>query len=356
MIYITSVMSIVIAMIFCSYKNSKISFTRNKNVILYFSFGVIILISALRNVNVGVDTKSYLQHFYLIANTSIIDIITTYKYLGFEIGYNLLCKSFSFIFPNYYVFQMFISFIYCYGMMKFIKNNTYNVYLCIILFLGLELFTYSLNISRQMLAVMILCHAWNYLIKDKFTKSVLLFFLALTFHATSVVFVLVYIVYKLRNKQYIFYTIPFFLVLFSFNYQLIIGIFKKYFPYYINYYVNERNIQSAGSIIIVWLIIGVLSIYIIYNKKNLIIKDKLYATFSLVYIFCNVVGLSFNYFERIGIYFLPFVLLLFDRYYVLIDTKKLKFLYFFGTATCFLVLFFITVLTSSQYQYSFFIT
>lgn len=349
MIYYIAVIIIVILAALCFIMNGKINFMRNRNLFLFFSFFVFFMLSAFRSVDVGVDTKTYEKHYNIILNTSISDICANYDFNSMELGYNLLCKLSSYIVPNYYFWQLIVSALFCFGMYKFIKNNGENYYMAFSVFLGSGLFLNSLNISRQMLAVMFAVNAWSYMKRRENLASIICILLASLFHISALIFGLAYIIWMLRKVRLVYYIIPIVSILTVFNYEWIIELGRIVFPQFNSYYFNVKPIQEAGMIWCVWLIIILIS-FIVLFKKNLNSEAKLIGIFALIYVSCNLVGLQFNYFERIGLYFLPFVILLFDEF-LRVLANKYRFVYVIGVSTCYLILFLISS-QSMQYAYN----
>lgn len=75
--------------------------------------------------------------------------------------------------------------------------------------------------------------------------------------------------------------------------------------------------------------------------------------FSIIYVVAQFIGIYFNYFDRVGLFFAPFVVLLFERFGYGIKSVGMARVYFVATWCCFM-LYFILGTTSSQYHYSFF--
>ena len=337
----------VIAIIF--FYNNQTLKLRNTKAYLYVCFFILFLISSFRSLDVGIDTSQYYNHFNIISNTSIFDIISRYRFASMEIGYNLLCKFCFLIIPNYFFLQLVVSAINCFGMMHFIRFNVSNVYIGLISYLGLGVFFYSMNLSRQMIAVTFVALSWDYLRQNKLIKSFLLLILASLFHVTAIIFILVYVIYILKDYEGFYKVAIVFIILVIINYEYVLELAQLLFPVFKNYYTNQKTIQSAGMIKIIWALIFFLSIINIFNHKidsNL----KIISLFSLVFLACNIIGLKFNYFERLGLYFIPFVIPLLDLSKKRFKKRHLKKIYI--VCIClFFSLMFIARGSTDQYQY-----
>ena len=82
-------------------------------------------------------------------------------------------------------------------------------------------------------------------------------------------------------------------------------------------------------------------------------ETYLYAAFSLFYVASNIIGLSFNYFERLGCYFAPFVMITFERFGMQIKNTIIRRMYYCGLVVCFSIYFILSTKTE-QYLYNFF--
>lgn len=350
MMYISLLLIINFIAIICFYKNKRIKL-KNKKFFLFLSFMVLIFISGFRSLEVGVDTLNYYKHFNIILNSSFFDICTSFKYYSIEIGYNIVAKICSLIVPNYLFFQFVVSLICGIGMMKFIENNINNVYLGVILYLGLGIYLYEFNLSRQMLAVVFVINSWDFFLKKKNLLCFIFLLIACTFHITAIVFIIAFIIYYFKDRRWIYILSISIITFFIFNYDVIIKIAQQIFPTYRNYFVNERTIQNVGFITILWIGIFVIAVLNIIKKNNSGL-DFCISIFSLIYIACNLIGLQFNYFERIGLYFLPFVIILIEKSKFLIP-KNFRIYYLILLILIFSILF-LKRASTDQYNYSFY--
>lgn len=350
MIYYSLLLYIYFVAILCFYHKNKLKI-KNKKIFLLLSFFALICISGFRSINVGVDTANYYDHYEIISNTSIMEICSTFRFNSIEIGYNLLAKICSVCVSDYIFFQFIVSTICGVGMMHFIYNNVDNVLIGVITYLGLGLYLFELNLSRQMLAVIFVINAWDYLIKGKRNICLLFLFIACSFHITSIIFVLLFIIYFFRNSKQVYKLIIIGIFISVMNYEYIITLARRFFPIFKNYYVNEKAIQQVGSVMYIWL--GIIIVAFTNIMKNNDKKQKMISVYSLIYVACNLIGMQFNSFERIGLYFLPFVIPMLDNSKYIFQRKYQRFFYLIMIIVLFSVMFIIRASTS-QYQYSFY--
>lgn len=349
MIYILLIIWVNICAVVCF--GPKLRFNQNKIQFLSLAFICMAIIMACRNDTVGVDTRTYEEYFYLISNTKISQIFSGFYTESMEIGYALFMKICSIFNPSYYFFQTVFSFLICYLYANFIYNQSNNVYVSTIVFLGIGMYTMTFNIARQMLAVAIVANSWVLLNKKKEIKALIVCLLACTIHISAIIFLGAFIVYIFRNNKAVLKIIFVLSILVAINYRTLINFLANNISRFHNYYSNERVIQDAGLIQIVWGIIIIIAIYLLFNRE-VGAEGKLLSIFASLYVICNVIGGYFNYFERVGLYFIPFIVILFPYFGKCFNKQKLRWIYYCSATLCFSMFFLISVLTSEQYTYS----
>lgn len=309
------------------------------------------MIMGFRGIDVGTDTYNYLNMFKEVSRLSFHQILGEDAYLSSMLFY-LLIKSFSILCNNYWCFQIFLAMIYIGGSIKYIQRLNYDMFYGIIIFLG-SLFLGACNITRQMLVVMILMHSWIFLTEKKYYKALFLFTISCTIHATAIVYSITFFSYFLIKKYpRSVYILPALLLVLLFSYQEFIDRFSDGLELYSNYLNNHKGTQSAGAVKILWAIEVWISVHILYMSKRTNDFQKLSAVFVILYVACNIIGLEFNYFERLGLYFLPFVLIIYECYPRVIIPRYNKF-FKIMVSVCYIIYFLLSA-SSDQYQYNFF--
>lgn len=347
MIYYILLLYILVLTGICFGKN--LNFNKNKAFFLTFTLAFMIFMMGTRSLKVGVDTHHYQEIYNIISKIKMGEVLSSFYTCGIEIGYAFLMKLCSYV-GNYYFFQVLTAVILHILIAMFLYNNVNNLYIGILIYLGIGMFGYSFNITRQMIATMMVVNCYTLLNKNKKIESIFLLVVATLIHTLSIIFLAGYLIYFFRNNKYLIRIIPILGILIAKNYKKIIELFSGYFPKYINYFVNNRDIQEAGLVKILWFIFALLAIWIVYKGKT---KDRVIGIFVFIYVLSNVVGLYFNYFERIGLFFCPFTIILIDISIKYIKSKHIRWLYSMGISICFSV-YFIISMTKGQYIYSHF--
>lgn len=351
MAYIGLLVGMICSFLLCNLRDWKLCFNRNKKIyMILFSFCCILLMG-LRSDAVGYDTATYKNYFTIVEYTPIKVILGNFYFQSMEIGFALLMKICSCISSSYFFFQFIVSAVYCSGMALFIYRNSQNCIFASFIFLGIGLFLTAFNVQRQMLAVMLVVNSWGYFASKQYIKMLLLLTLAITVHTASIIFIIAYVIYLFRQYRivYLFFVVG--IVISIFYYDKVIDLAIQYLPIYNNYYSNTKEILSVGFVKVLWGIIIALSLAILIKGNKEIISLRVYAVFSILYVVSNIIGLEFNYFERLGWFFLPFVVLLFDGFGSIFHNLVIKTIYYGGVLLSF-IFYFILSTQSEQYIYS----
>lgn len=354
MAYWIIIISMIILVIILQMRDGVVVFTANTNKYILAVLTFCWIIAASRSTAVGTDTEHYARIYARICASSWGEIFSSFKYQGQEIGWNVLSKSISLISHNYYLLQVITSAIFCFGFYPFIKKNSTNAVLAMSVFLGSELYLYSFNIARQMIAVMFVVNAWDKLKEGKTGRFFLLVAIACTFHITAVIFLIVYLVYKLwpfkRTHKYLIACV----IILGIFYQRILDVltpFLQDYYNYSNYLANNRARQTAGLVVLFWIVIGFISLYLLIKSKNDNDQISVSGLFSIIYIIMCIIGLQFNYIDRVGMYFLPFLIPVFDEIQYKIKNIYIAKTYMLSSIIC-LLIYFILSTQSVQYSYA----
>lgn len=352
MIYTSLILWILISSILCFGRHLDVN--RNRKIFIILSFIYMGVIMAFRSVEVGVDTKNYQTIFELMSDTRITDILSNFHTYSMEVGYALFMKICSIIYPNYYFFQVVFTIIFSILAAKFIYEETDNIFVGVIVFLGIGIYATTFNIARQMLATVLVANSWTLLKRERRITAILCVLIASTFHFTAFIFFAAFVVYFYKNNKYIIRALPIMVLIVALNFRKLFPIVTKYFSFYHNYYANEKVIQTAGHVWIIWTIVFVVALIIIYLAKKSNLEHSMVALFALIWVACNVIGLSFNYFERIGLYFIPFIPVLFSFSDEYLKNRTVQRIYISSMSLAFMAYFLISM-NSTQYVYSTFL-
>lgn len=365
MVYIAGVFSIYLCKFYCQ---KRLIENDARKVCIIFSFSVLCLISALRGFDVGIDTHNYAEKFNLIQKYTWAEILSSFYTERMEIGYALLNKLVGVFSSEPRSIIIVNSCIICYAMAYFVYHFTDSDCTAIMLFICTELYFFSFNIMRQMIAVILLMNAWGLLKQKKYRWSLVLFFLCISIHVMSIIFAAVYFFYFIHDNKKLVAVTFFASLLIVANYRVILSFIDNYTDIY-SYLDNSHNKVRARGIWALWAVELIISagflVSYLKSEKSFIqslIKNCSVDGVNLIcvpifvvyYILFTYLGTQFNYLDRIGVFFMPFTIILFLDFGKAIRARSqlLYNVYLTGLHVCFLM-YFLLIIQNEQYQYSF---
>lgn len=322
--------------------------------LLFFVLSFFVM--AFRDLSVGVDTLSYSFIYQEISSRTFSQLLYSNIYQH-EILFKLLVKLSSVIYDSYFFYQTVISFLICFGIIRFLEKSSKDFVFTSLIILCCGLYLSAFNITRQMLAVVLLLNGWIFLLEHKHVKAWGVWVIATQIHLSSVIFIVAYILYYLvvfLKRKWIVYLMPIVVALFYYFFFQIIELFGSEFDMYSNYLKNKKEIITAGGIVVIWSIVLLVSLYVLYvsgRKTNVITKTA--AVLSLAYVASKLIGLEFNYFDRIGAYFMAFIIVVFEAATDCINSRPFSKLFKYSILFLYVIYYCLSV-TSEQYQYNFY--
>lgn len=259
----------------CTIQHKVIYLQRKVSHMMLFALIIIYFFSAFR-FNVGWDYSNY-YNTIVYGYTTNINGLNEYATI-FLIN---IAKLFG-VTNIYFALNSFICLFFITAM---IKNYSYDRWLSLIFFVCFPLFYLnSFSVIRMFSAVAITFYGFKFIENKKLFKYTVTVIIASLFHKSAIVAILLYfaahyIKMKTSKLTIILALLPFFSNLFQ---KLVI----QYFPRY-SIYFNPTDIQEGTKAIVVFVIIGIVSL--IFRKK--IVKND------------NAANLYFNiYFVGVAIY------------------------------------------------------
>lgn len=181
------------------------------------------------------DSEIYYYNWRSISN---IDFSNLFSYVNFEPGYMISVWALSHIFPNPQFCFVFSGLFFSISVCLFIYRNSENPVMSALVFNCLELFIFMVQGLRQSIAMCICLFAIEKIKKRQILPFILLIALAMSFHASAVVFVVAYFLYgkELNGKSIVLYGIGSFVAIY----------FLPYLFSFVNLFVREKyNYNSA---------------------------------------------------------------------------------------------------------------
>lgn len=150
--------------------------------------------AAFRDVSVGRDLENYIPAYEYISGASWAELF----FVPFEKGYVFLNKLLSFITLEIRLLLILISGFVVWGYIRFIYRNSSMPWLSLFLFVAMGFFTESLSMLRQAVAMVIVLSGLEYIEKRHFGKYLSVVMLAMTFHLTAVIALILYPFFRLK--------------------------------------------------------------------------------------------------------------------------------------------------------------
>lgn len=292
---------IYVGMAFLSFFIAKDAERHNNKKLLWVIVTLLALLSGLRAISVGIDTKTYNQVFRLIANGTVKRIY------GMEESFIYICAALLRIWNNTHFLLFLFAFI-SNGLVMFRlwKDRKFLAFRWSVLAYYITFFPFSLNGMRQFVAIAIIFYATSLVKEGKYFKYVFLTILASLFHTTAIIG-LAYIAFDLifmkyfdeKRKRNIFLLICIGGVFGISQMIQLTNIYSKYF---------DRMSSSVGFMMVVKILMLLLSIFAFQFSNE---KEERYFLLShrwnyVVGILLNSLSYIFLYMGRIGWYFYIF--------------------------------------------------
>lgn len=206
------------------------SFFKKNRMLLLASFILLLVVGGLRDFSVGTDTLNYLSLYNYGDNSEFTR--------GFEWGYTAV-QMLVFFYLGDYAFLVFIQMLLILTFFYiFILRESENPLFSVFCFVGLYFWLYSLNITRQYIAMPLVLIGFSYLNRDRVKPFIGLVLLAMLFHTSAFFALLILPFYK---KHFSVLAGESFLIL-----SLFIGL-TPLMPWLMNLFVGMFDILGLDS-------------------------------------------------------------------------------------------------------------
>ena len=277
----------------------------------------VILIAALRTIDIGVDTRVYVRPTFRLAQ-SVSTLNKLLAWSGQEKLYLVLAFILTRITRNFNEY-LFYEHSLMYGFLAFALfqvRKTISVWMGLFIFLFV-FYRESLNIARQSFALYIDLIAFVYLLKNNYKVSLLFVVLAYGFHHSSILFLSVVLlkflidrfkrVFVKRRSKIIIIT-SLILVFSTFAYVVTylesLGLVDtKYVERYAQEGTHGTNLPISN---LMFCVVNLVILYLAKYKRLLNKSDKYLIFFEYILIMaliCCFTGLISTFTVRIGMYF-----------------------------------------------------
>lgn len=281
------------------------------------------LLIGMRGQNVGVDTHTYYEHYYVFGQWGC-DFVE----VGFD-WINRFCYSMGWGANSLFLVMAIITCIFFYFSLNRLKSRDYSV---AAFFVYLFTFTFLVNGMRQGVAVSIFLYAYWLMVERRWVWYVLCILFASLFHASVLLLLPIYLLnqYHLPNKLYtIIYLLSF------------LGVFINLSPYlpkielgnrdYSNYAEDVKIVTASSLGFLITTSLNVIVFYLMQSNK---LFEKIPLLANLVFVAFCLKNLAFNIpiIGRVTIYFSWFIFLLYPYLFsacrtYLFQSRRMTFLF-----------------------------
>lgn len=342
------------------YDSKKIAFgVHNKAGLWYLSFFLFFFLIAGLRYNIGGDTVGYaynFSHYSKLYNLTTLE----YKYWDYQPGWVFLMSFFRTITRSFILFQLCHALFINIVIFNFIKRNSTNVFLALIIYFVINYFEFNTEILRESIAVAFGLLSYKSFCNKKYILGFGFIILAFLFHVSALILVLypLLMLVKYSKKLNIVaivatLLIPFLYLALPNLFEIATTLFRlndaKMNQYVIQDVNFSLNIFYYIRLSVSAFIIPYFSLYIVGKHKPIA-----YAGFIYVYVILQVLSMFSYGFYRFANYFTPFYwLLLADALWYIFSSIKIGKTalnkIFFLTVVSFLLLY---VYQSTQLNYN----
>lgn len=275
---------------------------------------LLFLFAALRDTTVGIDIPGYADNYQALVRYDFKEILTLKE--GRDPIFSIFCKLLTYISPSPNFMLAVVGAIVAFSFSYYVYHQKSDVLLAYIFFVTFRLYAFTLTGLRQAIALSICWIAFVMMQKGKNVGFFLLTILASLFHASAIVFVISWLLYKFGKPMSIFCGCFIVTAVDLFTNHAVISVFSRLmtenrFENYLD--IGEEAKYSGGGTFYLYMMFFVLIIFVMCMRhKGEIIKetDKLFnvvCAAMMLYVMCQ----SMPVFFRISYYFiLPFYTLI----------------------------------------------
>lgn len=322
----------VLAALFFSKGENRLS----KQLYLFFVFSILLFLSSFRSINIGNDTATYVNLYYLfgswedLISENVLLSSNFYSESRIEIGYILLNKFLYNLSSDYAMLFFGTSLLILSIWIIFIYKHSTLVWLSIFLFINLRLFYFTLSGLRQAIAMALILVSYKFLIERKFIYFAIIVFCASLFHLSALVFLIIYPLSKIKlNKKILINSSIIGIVSFIF-FDLIINSFLIIFPKYSMYLTStyfDGNVRLASIMNFLVIFIIFIAGYTLNNSEKITRDNSEINVLNHIILLGTIitfVSINASIVNRFSMYFFMFVVIYMPKIITNISNRNLR--------------------------------
>lgn len=278
-----------------------IRYERKNRAALVFFFLLMFVMVAFRHDRIGNDTSNYIGIYHRLSKMQYSSL----KAMGDEPLFAVFCKLCSYVSSNDRFFLAASAVIPFWGIGRFYCRESDDASLTIILFAISSVFVMLFSGIRQSIAIGIGMMAFPFVRKKKFWRFLICVILAMGFHNSAALLLLLYPAYHVKiTKKWLYVVIPAIIAVFVFNRQ----IFSFLLTVLSQYSRFEGEISSTGAytMLILFVMLGVFS-FVIPDEEKLTQDTIGLRNILLLVVVLQIFAPLHTLSMRMNYYFIPFV-------------------------------------------------
>lgn len=170
-----------------------------KRLIYYGACSFLLLIFVAQDFSVSIDIAEYMRQWAIIPTLSFREMLVH----KFEIGYVLLCWVLERVFTSDRVLLLVLGVLILLPFCRSFETETANPMVALMAFVALGMYMHAMFFWRQFVAMAILTLSYRFVQQRRLLPFLLTVLLAMTFHKISVVFIALYVVYRLPVTKWL---------------------------------------------------------------------------------------------------------------------------------------------------------
>ena len=276
-----------------------------EQVYLILAFGILLFFHAFRDPYSLADIPEYADAYKESLGYTWDRVLSDhFVSLKSEVGFRIVIKAISSIFSSYQMLFILTSIFLVCSYYKTTKRYSAYFFISVMVF-TVNSFAESLFMLRSFLAIGILLFSFPYIVERRIVPFLLLNFLAMNIHISSVIFLPVYFLYGVKDTKWIW--VIFIVVggLFMLRFDDIVSyIVERYLPGYSYYFVYIDNYEGAS-----WkmpaLLGFLLLMRVIVLRKNFFDMGitRLLSIISVLAFMVYTAGMGFGLTSRMAMFF-----------------------------------------------------
>lgn len=299
-------------LLFCLAADTNQKATATRNVLIYISFLLLMLLRTFENIDFLPDLAYYKRLFDDCRTAGNLLHLYTYGYAQLEYGYVLLTKFCGFFSPSFHFELFVIGIIIVTLYYKTISKYSDYFWLSLLVYF-ITIYPTSTYILRQYLSMSLLFASIYFVVERKLVYFIILMIIAWSLHQSSIVWIPLYFIYGIKNKKtlaLLLFSFAVIIVAYSYIFVGMLEVMESFEKY--QQYIDDKVTTSYYGVAVNFIYL-VLYVLIVKEKvfedginRLLLINVSLSLVISLVSV--NGIGLMFRlivYFTQMQILLLP---------------------------------------------------